>query len=210
MAKLFLPDIAAWLEQALRSLDELDSIQTSNLQTAEKLVSLVAGLKEQFREQRNYLLNQQHTLEDTGMHTKWTGRLVKQAGFVARSTAGARWGLKPSSSRELIRLIKPSERKKCFEEPKNSVESVLVGASRRQKLMQCKQAIFADPGRMLVRGERRSSSSRPITRCFGEKRKLGNSGQLSGSSSSEVTTRVPTVSPVKVKCLCCVAYAFLS
>jgi hypothetical protein len=110
-AKLFLPDIARWLERALLSVDELNFIQTSNLQTAEKLVSLATGLTEEFREQRNYLLNQRDRLEGTGMDPKWTGKPGKQAAFIARSMAGARWGLTSSSSREMIRLVKPSERK---------------------------------------------------------------------------------------------------
>jgi hypothetical protein len=59
-----------------------------------------------------------NVLDGVGTDPKWTGKPGKQARFVARSMAGARWGLKSSSSREIIRLVKCSERKECFEKLK--------------------------------------------------------------------------------------------
>lgn len=117
-AKLFLTDIADWLERALLSLEKLDYLQTSNILTAQKLVSLVESLEDEFKDQRNYLLSRRNALEEAATDPKWTGKKGKQASFIARSVAGARWDLATSSSREMIRLTKPSERKKAFEELK--------------------------------------------------------------------------------------------
>jgi hypothetical protein len=113
-AKLFLPDIRDWLEQALISLDGLDSIQKSSVLTAEVLISLVGKLEETFKEQRGYLLNYKSTLEQTGTDPKWLARPGNQARFVADSMAGARWGLAASSSREMIREGAASERQIAF------------------------------------------------------------------------------------------------
>jgi hypothetical protein len=113
-AKLFLPDIADWLEKALLSLEELDTLETSNILTAEKLASLVETLRPGFHEERDYLLSHKLTLVDAATDPKWTGKKGKQASFIARSVAGARWQVAASSSREMIRLTKPSVRMEAF------------------------------------------------------------------------------------------------
>ena len=104
-AKFFLLDIADWLEKALASLEALNSIKKSDLLAAEELAKLVQTLPQEFQEQREYLLNHRERLQDTGMDTKWLGTSGRQAGFVARSMAGARWNISPSSSREMIRQM---------------------------------------------------------------------------------------------------------
>ncbi len=109
-ARFFLSDIADWLEKALSSLAGLDCIGESNLLMAEQVVKLVQTLTPEFQEQRDYLLNHEEKLKDTGMDPKWLTRPGRQAGFIARSMAGARWGLSPSSSREMIRQMEHNPR----------------------------------------------------------------------------------------------------
>jgi hypothetical protein len=102
-AKLFLIDIADWLEKALLSLESLNSITTSSLFAADQLIKAVETLKPEFQEQKDYLSNFPDILRDIGMDPKWLASPGRQAGFIARSFAGARWKLSPSSSREMIR-----------------------------------------------------------------------------------------------------------
>ena len=52
-AKLFLPDIADWLEKALTLIEQLNSIVQSDLLVAEQLVELVKGSPDEFQEQRS-------------------------------------------------------------------------------------------------------------------------------------------------------------
>ncbi len=109
-AQFFLIDIAEWLEKALSSLEALNLIKKSVLLTAEELIKLVRTLPQEFEEQREYLLNYQEKLKDTGMDPKWLTGAGRQAGFIARSMAGARWDLSLSSSREMIRKIAKNAR----------------------------------------------------------------------------------------------------
>ncbi len=95
-----MPDIADWIAVALITLEELRSLQRSEIPTAEKLVSLVRSLNEEFQDQRNYLLNYEENLKEAGMDPKWLGKQGNQASFAARSMAGARWKLTSSSSRD--------------------------------------------------------------------------------------------------------------
>ncbi len=99
---------------ALITLEELRSLQRSEIPTAEKLVSLVRSLNEEFQDQRNYLLNYEENLKEAGMDPKWLGKQGNQASFVARSMAGARWKLTSSSSREMIRSVNETEREDAF------------------------------------------------------------------------------------------------
>jgi hypothetical protein len=109
-AQFFLIDIAGWLEKALSSLEGLDRIGKSDVLTAEQVVKLVQTLTPEFEEQREYLLNYQGKLKDTGMDPKWLTGPGRQAGFIARSMAGARWDLSLSSSREMIRKVAKNPR----------------------------------------------------------------------------------------------------
>ena len=109
-ATFFLLDIADWLEKALSSQEQISSITTSDLFAADQLVQLVQALAPEFQEQREYLMKFQETLKDTGMDPKWLTTPGRQAGFIARSMAGARWGLSPSSSREMIRQMEQNPR----------------------------------------------------------------------------------------------------
>jgi hypothetical protein len=113
-AEIFLPDISDWLKEALVSLEDLNSIQKSDILTAARLITLVESLDAGFQEQRDYLLNCKSHLEETGTDPKWLAKPGNQARFVADSMAGARWGLATSSSREMIRTVVPSERQKGF------------------------------------------------------------------------------------------------
>src|SRR5262249_23797916 len=61
-AKWFLPDIADWLAIALITVDELNSLKTSSLITAEELTVLAKGLDERFQDQRSYLLKYEQRL----------------------------------------------------------------------------------------------------------------------------------------------------
>src|SRR5712692_2095052 len=114
-AKFFLLDIADWLAKALLSLEGLKSIVVSNLFAADQLVKLVQTLPPELHEQREYLLNHREKLEQTGMDPKWLGTPGRQAEFVSRSMAGARWGLSPSSSREMIRQIEREPREEVLQ-----------------------------------------------------------------------------------------------
>jgi hypothetical protein len=109
-AKVFLPDIADWLEKALESIELLNSIAQSDVLVAEQLVNLVQALPAEFQEPRGYLLKHEEKLKDTGMDPKWPRLPGRQSKFVAESMAGARWRLTPSSSRELVRQIKRNPR----------------------------------------------------------------------------------------------------
>jgi hypothetical protein len=113
-AKLFLPDIGSWLEIALVSLEELNDIRTSDIFTADLLLSHVGKLEERFKEQREYLLKYKNGLEQTGTDPKWLAKPGNQARFIANSMAGARWGLTTSSSREMIRAANLVEREEAF------------------------------------------------------------------------------------------------
>ena len=109
-AKVFLPDVADWLEKALASIEQLNSVVQSDLFVAEQLIELVKGLPEEFKEQREYLLKHEDQLKDTGMDPKWRKSPGRQPAFVAESMAGARWGLTPSTSREFVRQIRRNPR----------------------------------------------------------------------------------------------------
>jgi len=102
--KIFLPFITHWLERALVSIPELNATVESSIVVADRLVALIRGLPEQFQEQRDYLLKQEEKLKETGKDPKWPRTPGTPARFVAESMAGAQWGLRPSSSREYIRL----------------------------------------------------------------------------------------------------------
>jgi len=114
-AKVFLPDIADWLEKALASTKQLASIEQSDLLAPERLVELMKKLPPEFQEQREYLLKYEEKLKDTGRDPKWKSEPGEQARFVARSLAGARWGLTPSTSREFIRQATRSLRGSLLE-----------------------------------------------------------------------------------------------
>jgi hypothetical protein len=113
-AEVFLPDIGDWLERALIEIKELNEIKTSDVFAAERLFSLVEKLDGRLKEQKNYLLEYKHVLNQTGTDPKWLAKAGNQARFVADSMAGARWRLTTSSSREMIRVASPSERKSAF------------------------------------------------------------------------------------------------
>lgn len=113
-AKLFLGDIASWLEQALNEIEELNHVKTSNIETAEQLLLLVKQLGEQFQEQQTYLLKYPDSLRGVATDPKWTGKEGKQASFIARSYAGARWKLTSSGSREMIRTVDQAARKEAI------------------------------------------------------------------------------------------------
>ena len=109
-AKVFLPDIADWLEKALASIEELKSIKQGDLFAAVQLAELVKKLPPESQEQREYLLRHEEELKDTGMDPKWPKLPGRQASFVAKSMAGARWRLTPSTSREEIRQTRRNPR----------------------------------------------------------------------------------------------------
>jgi hypothetical protein len=109
-AKVFLLDIADWLERPLGSIEPLNSITQSDVLVAEQLVKLAQTLPPEYQEPRDYLLKHEEILKDTGMDPKWPKLPGRQARFVAESMAGARWRLTPSSSRELIRQIRRNPR----------------------------------------------------------------------------------------------------
>jgi len=106
-AKGLLSVVGDWLEQALTTFSEVKSIVTSDLKVAQDLVSFVRRLPDGFREQRDYLLQHQERLQETGMDPKWPRKAGGQIRFVAESMAGAEWNLRPSTSREFIRQQKP-------------------------------------------------------------------------------------------------------
>ena len=102
-AKAFLPDIADWLEKALKTIEGLSSLGRSSLFVADRLVSFVRALPPEFADQKEYLRRFEEKLKETGMDTKWEGCSPGRAAFVGASLAGARWDLTPSTSRELVR-----------------------------------------------------------------------------------------------------------
>ena len=105
-AKGLLSVVGDWLEQALMKFTEINAILTSDLKVAEDLVSFARRLPDDFREQRDYLLQHQERLQETGMDPKWPRKAGGQIRFVAESMAGAEWNLRPSTSREFIRQTK--------------------------------------------------------------------------------------------------------
>ncbi len=109
-AKVFLPDVADWLEKALASIEQLKSITQSDIFAAEQLVKLVQTLAPEFQEQREYLLSHKEKMEATAMDVKWLTTPGRQAEFVGMCLAGARWNLAPLGSRELIRQIRRNPR----------------------------------------------------------------------------------------------------
>lgn len=110
-ARMFLPEVADWLADALATLDELNEISESSVLVADRLVQLVGKLSPQFQERRDYLLKEQAAkLKDTGMDPKWPRSPGQQVRFVAESMASARWGLTPSTSREFIRQERQPQR----------------------------------------------------------------------------------------------------
>jgi hypothetical protein len=113
-ARFFLPDIADWLEKALVPIEGLSSIEKSDLFAADQLFRFVQALPPEFQEQREYLLKYEERLKDTGTDPKWLGTPGRQAGFVAHSMAGARWGLTTSTSREMIRQTNPTLRREAL------------------------------------------------------------------------------------------------
>ena len=113
-ARFFLPNVAHWLEPALGSLAELNAIEKSSLLAADRLVELVRGMSQLYQEQRDYLCQYEQRLRETGMDPKWPGRPGRQAWFVSRSMAGARWGLTPSTSRDYVRQEKQKLRRPVF------------------------------------------------------------------------------------------------
>jgi hypothetical protein len=113
-AQVFLPDIGDWLAMALSTLNDLSELKSSNVTTAELLVSIVATTADNFKEQKEYLLRHSAHLEQTGTDPKWLAKPGNQARFVAHSMAGARWGLTTSTSREMIRRTTAAERKEAL------------------------------------------------------------------------------------------------
>jgi hypothetical protein len=106
-AKLLLAQVADWLEKALNTFQEINSIGTSDVKTADQLVDLTRQLPDQFGEQREYLLKHKDKLRGTGMDPKWWTTPGRQTRFIAEWLAGAEWDLQPSVSREFIRQCKP-------------------------------------------------------------------------------------------------------
>ena len=102
-----LPSVADWLQEALMSFPEINTIVTSDLKVAKQLIGFARRLPDNFREQREYLLKYQERLEETGTDPKWLRKPGNQVRFVAESMAGAEWNLTPSTSREFIREHKP-------------------------------------------------------------------------------------------------------
>jgi len=111
-AKIFLLDVADWLEKALASIEGLNALNHSDLFTAEALLRFAQGLSPEYQEQRDYLLGYRERLEQTGTDPKWLVRCGRQAGFVAQSIAGARWELSTTSSREMVRQLARNPRGK--------------------------------------------------------------------------------------------------
>src|SRR5262249_55252810 len=81
-ARFFLPNVAHWLEPALGSLAELNSIDKSSLLAADRLVELVKGMSQQFLEQRDYLCGYEQRLRGTGMDLKSPAGAGRRAWFV--------------------------------------------------------------------------------------------------------------------------------
>jgi hypothetical protein len=106
-AKGLLVAVADWLQEALMTFPEINTLLTSDLKVAEQLVGFARRLPHTFREQRDYLLRHKDRLEETGMDPKWPRKAGGQIRFVAESMAGSEWNLTPSTSREFIRERKP-------------------------------------------------------------------------------------------------------
>jgi hypothetical protein len=123
-AKVFLIDIASWLEHALIQIEELNDLKQSNIITADRLPRLISRLGDKFMDQRNYLLKYPDALDGVATDPKWTGKTGKQARFVARSYAGARWNLSSSTSREMIRTVNLETRREAMEFLKINSRSV--------------------------------------------------------------------------------------
>lgn len=102
--------VSQWLQAALVTCPEINTITTSNLKVADQLMDLVRKLPDEFAEQRAYLLQREERLRDTGMDPKWLRRPGRQVGFVADSMAGAGWDLPPATSREYIRRNSPRKK----------------------------------------------------------------------------------------------------
>ena len=104
-AKDFLPNVSDWLVAALKEVPRIDSISESSMLVADDLVDAVRNLGDSFLEQRHYLLQYETALRETAMDPKWPRKRGSQVRFVADSMAGIRWGYKPTSSREFIRIM---------------------------------------------------------------------------------------------------------
>jgi hypothetical protein len=109
-AKIFLLDIAEWLESALDSIEEIGSILQSDILAAGQLITLVETLAPEFQEQREYLLGHVERMRETATDVKWPRRQGRQSEFVARCMAGARWNLAPLGSREIVRQLRLNPR----------------------------------------------------------------------------------------------------
>jgi hypothetical protein len=108
--KIFLVDVADWLETALASIEELTSITQSDLLAANQLIKLVETMAPEFQEQREYLLGRQEKLTETATDVKWPRRRGRQSEFVGMCMGGARWGLAPLGSREIVRQFRLNPR----------------------------------------------------------------------------------------------------
>jgi len=108
-AKGLLVVVADWLQEALMTIPEINTLLTSDLKVADQLVGFASRLLDNFREQRDYLLKYRERLKETGMDPKWPRKAGSQIRFVAESMAGAEWDLTPSTSREFIREQKPGK-----------------------------------------------------------------------------------------------------
>ena len=106
-AKGLLVAVADWLQEALMTFSDINSLLTSDVKVAERLAGFASRLPDVFREQRDYLLKHREQLQETGMDPKWPRKAGSQIRFVAESMAGAEWNLTPSTSREFIREHKP-------------------------------------------------------------------------------------------------------
>ena len=105
-AKGLLVAVANWLQEALMTFSDINSLLTSDVKVAERLAGFASRLPDVFREQRDYLLKHRERLKETGMDPKWPRKAGSQIRFVAESMAGAEWNLSPSTSREFIRQTK--------------------------------------------------------------------------------------------------------
>src|SRR5439155_21754474 len=106
-AKGLLVAVADWLQEALMTFSDINSLLTSDVKVAERLAGFASRLPDVFREPRDYLLKHRERLKETGMDPKWPRKAGSQIRFVAESMAGAEWNLTPSTSREFIREHKP-------------------------------------------------------------------------------------------------------
>jgi hypothetical protein len=109
-AKIFLLDVADWLETALASIEEIGSILQSDILAADQLIKLVETLAPEFREQREYLLGHVEKMRETATDVKWPRRPGRQSEFVGMCMAGARWNLAPLGSREMVRKLRLNPR----------------------------------------------------------------------------------------------------